>query len=225
MVVLSAFLPQAPLAEYTEATREALAILRDASMFEWTTVTLLVLVIYVYAVEVGRQRWDVVLAGVAFWLMDWINELLNSAILHATGRAALWTTTGDTSYLILVGLTIEITLMFAISGIAYVHLLPADRGKRILGLPNRLAIGLGMSVFAVIVEVLLVRTGYFHWEYVFWNEPWGLPTIVVFGYLTFFIVAAWVYDMRDVRRQVRAVSGLGGIVAILAVVLGLVGWL
>ena len=73
----------------TQFTREAQHILRDGSQFEWSTVALLGLVIYVYSVEIERRRWDIVLAGLAFWLMDWFNELVNSAVLHATGRAAI----------------------------------------------------------------------------------------------------------------------------------------
>ena len=53
--------------------------------------------------------------------------------------------------------------------------------------------------------MLLHATGYFHWEYWFWNVPFVLP-IVIFGYLWFFLVAAYVFDMRDVRRQARFVG-------------------
>src|SRR5213078_1416821 len=54
--------------------RDAQHLLRDPSQFKWYTVTLLVLVMYVYAVEVERQRWDIVCAGLVFWLADWFNE-------------------------------------------------------------------------------------------------------------------------------------------------------
>lgn len=83
---------------YTGFTDDALRMLRDGSHFQWGTVTLLGLAIYVYAVEIERQRWDIVLAGLAFWLMDWFNEIVNSAVLHISGRAAIWTVTGSTSY-------------------------------------------------------------------------------------------------------------------------------
>ena len=32
-------------------------------MFDWSTVTLLALVVYVYAVEVERRNWSAILAG------------------------------------------------------------------------------------------------------------------------------------------------------------------
>ena len=196
----------------TDFTLEAQRLLRDPSQFKWYVVTLLVLVLYVYAVEVERRRWDIVLAGLAFWLADWINEIANSLILHFSHRAALWTVTGDTAYLVLIGLTIEISLMFAISGVIFAKTLPADRHLKILGLPNRLAIGLAFSIFATFVEVLLKGTGYFHWEYWWWNYPFVLP-IVLFGYLWFFLIAAYVYDLPSDRRRVQVVGAMAGLVA------------
>lgn len=209
----------------TSFTLEAERILRDPSHFRWYTVTLLLIVMYVYAVEAERRRWDVICAGLAFWLADWFNEVVNALVLHFSHRAALWTVTGSTSYLILIGLCIEICFMFAIGGIVYAKVLPADRSVRLLGMPNRLAIGLGFSLVAVGVEVLLHATGFFHWEYWWWNVPF-VPLIVVFGYLWFFMAAAWVFDMGDVRRQVRAVSAFAAFDALLIVVCGpVLGWI
>ena len=205
----------------TDFTLEAQEILRDPSNFGWYTVALLALALYVYAVEVERRRFDVVFAGLAVWLADWINEIANALVLHFTDRAAVWTVTGDTSYLILIGLTIEISFMFAISGIVYVKLLPPDPRTRILGVPNRLAIGLALSLVAVGVEVLLHDAGVFHWEYWWWNWPF-FPAIVVFGYLWFFLLAGYVYDMRDVRRQARLVGVMAAVVAAAVLVFGVV---
>jgi hypothetical protein len=203
----------------TEVTAEAQRLLRDETQFKWYVVTLLVLVLYVYAVEVERRRWDVILAGLVFWLADWVNEIANSLVLHFTDRAAVWTTTGDTAYLILIGLTIEISLMFAISGVVYAKVLPEDRRAKLLGLPNRLTIALAFSIFAVFVEVLLKGTGYFHWEYWWWNFP-NVPLIILLGYATFFGMAAWVYDMRDRARQLRVVGVLAAIDAALILTFG-----
>ena len=203
----------------TDFTREAQDLLRDPSQFKWYTVTLLMFVAYVYSVEVERRRWDVVMAGVVVWLVDWFNEIVNALVLHFTDRAAIWTVTGETSYLILIGLTIEISFMFAIFGVVYAKSLPADPRVRILGIPNRLALALFFSCFAVFVEVLLHETGYFHWEYWWWNVPF-VPLIVIFGYLTFFLAAAYVYDLRDPRRQVRVVGAMAAFIAAALLVFG-----
>ena len=209
----------------TDAARDSLEILRDGTTFQWSSVALVGLVFYVYAVEVERRRFDIVLAGLAFWLMDWFNELVNSAIFHASDRAPLWTVTGDTSYLILIGLNIEISMLFLVSGIVFVKQLPADPKLRILGVPNRLLLAFAFSCLCVLVEVFLESTGYFTWEYWWWNTPF-VPLIVVFGYMTFFLIAAWVYDMGDDRpRQLRVVGVLAAIDVALAVGLGLAGWL
>jgi hypothetical protein len=208
-----------------DSAAQAERLLRDSSQFKWYTVTLLVLVMYIYAVEVERQRWDIVCAGLAFWFADWFNEIVNALIFHFSDRAPLWSVTGSTSYLILIGLCIEICFMFAIGGVVYAKVLPADRTVRLFGMPNRLAIALGFSIFAVIVEVLLHATGYFNWDYWWWNWP-CIPLIVVFGYLWFFLAAAWVFDMRDRRRQVRTVAIFGAIDLALILICGpLLGWI
>lgn len=90
-------------------------------------------------------------------MMDWFNEIVNSAVLHSSGRAAIWTVTGSTSYLILVGLNVEISLLFLFSGAAFVKQLPADRNMRLLGLPNRWALVFGFSCFSVLVEIRSAR--------------------------------------------------------------------
>lgn len=213
------------IAAITEASQEALDILRDGSTFSWTTVTLLAFVFYVYAVEIERRRWDIILAGLAFFLMDVFNELVNSAIFQATDRAPLWAVTGDTSYLILIGWTVEIAFMFMVTGIIFVKQLPPDRSMRILAIPNRAFLVLAFSCFCVLVELFLHSTGYFHWEYWWWNVPF-VPLIVIFGYATFFAVAAWVYDMgSNTRKQVRVVGTMAAINLVLGLALGLAGWL
>jgi hypothetical protein len=209
----------------TPFTAEALRLLRAPGHFDWSTVTLLALVVYVYAVEVERANWSAILAGAAFWLMDWANEIANALVLHFDGHAALWTVTGHTSFLILIGLTVEISLFFAINGIIFVKLLPADRSLRILGIPNRWAIAIGLSLVSVGVELLLHADGVFHWHYWWWNVA-SFPVIVVFGYLTFYVVCFAVYDMPSRARQLQVVGGLALLVLSAGLVFGpLLGWI
>lgn len=207
-------------AAITEATREALDMLRDPSMFQWSTITLFLLVFYVYAVEVEARRWNVVLGGLAFWLWDWFNEIANSVILHLTDRSALWTVNLDTSYLVLVGLCVEISLMFLVLPIAYLKLLPKDRDMKVLGIPNRWFFAVTCSLIAVAIEVVLNALGALPWEYWFWNVPF-VPLIVLFGYLPFFWIAGVVYDLGDNRRaQLRIVGAQLAVVGTMAIVFG-----
>jgi hypothetical protein len=215
-----------PLAQYTDFTIRALDQVRSTAHFGWGVVPLIAIVFYVYATEVQAKNHPAIFAGVGLFLMDVFNELTNGVILHVSDRAALWTTTGPTLYQPLIGWTAEIIFMFAIAGVIFTKVLPEDRSARILGLNNRLALVLGFSIFCVLVEVVLRAAGIFHWEYWFWNWPF-IPLIVVFGYMTFFAIAAWLYDMGDDRRrQWRVVGTLGAIDAAMLILFGLIlGWL
>jgi hypothetical protein len=206
------------IATRTDFTLQALRLVRNPHLFRWYAIALLAFVVYVYANEVERRRWDVIAAGLAVWLADWFNEIVNALVLHATDRAALWTTTGPTAYQFLIGLNVEIMFMFAIAGIVYVKLLPAA-GE------NRLALALGLSGISVAVEVFLHAAGVFHWEYWWWNTA-SLPVIVVFGYLWFYLYAAWVYDAPNARTRWTRVGALGGIDVAMGLVFGVaLGWL
>ncbi len=209
----------------TQFTREAQHLLRAPGHFNWSTVTLLALVVYVYAVEVERANWSAILAGLAFWLMDWFNEIANALVLHFDGHAALWTVTGTSSFVILIGLTVEISLFFAINGVIFAKLLPRDRAARILGLPNRWALALGLSLVSVGVELLLHADGVFHWYYWWWNVA-SFPVIVVLGYLTFYVVAFVVYDAPRRARQLQIVGSLAVLDLTAGLVFGpLLGWI
>src|SRR5947209_20344458 len=94
--------------------------------------------------------------------MDWTNEIVNALVLHFNRNAALWTVTGRTSFLILIGLTVELSLFFAINGVVFVKLLPADRDARLLGIPNRWALALALWLVSVGFEMLLHAHGGFH---------------------------------------------------------------
>jgi hypothetical protein len=205
-------------------TREAEHLLRAPGRFDWSTVTLLALAVYVYAVEVERANWSVVLAGLAFWLMDWANEIVNALVLHFDGHAALWTVTGRSSFVILIGLTIEITLFFAVNGIVFAKLLPAERSARILGLPSRWTMAIALSLVSVGVELLLHADGVFHWYYWWWNVA-SFPVIVIFGYLTFYVVSFTVFYARR-ARQLQIVGLLAGVDLLAGLVFGpLLGWI
>ena len=209
----------------TEAAERALSILRDGSQFQWYVILLFAFVVYVYAVEVERKNWNLVFAGLAFWGMDWFNEIWNSLVFHFTGRAPVWGAPGQTAYLILIGLNIEICFMFAIAGVTFGKMLPEDKKLKVLGIPNRILIAVAGSAFCVFVEVLLNAIGALTWDWSWWdaNSPW---LIFLFGYLTFFLVSFWVHDMDTVRQKVSFVSGLFIFDLILILVFGTVlGWL
>jgi hypothetical protein len=214
-----------PFAVPTRFTVEALRQVRDPHVFKWYAIVLLAFVVYVYAVEIERGRFDIVAAGLAVFLADWFNELINALVLHTTHTAALWTETGPTAYQFLIGLNVESMFMFAVAGIAFAKTLPADRTARILGLPNRFVLALGLSLVSVAVEEFLVSAGVFHWHYWWWNRlSW--PVIVVFGYLWFYMYAAWVFDTKDVRSRWTRLGVLAAVDLVIGLICGVaLGWL
>ena len=209
----------------TEAAERALSILRDGSQFQWYVIPLFAFVVYVYAVEVERRNWNLVFAGLAFWGMDWFNEIWNSLVFHFNGTAPVWGAPGQTAYLILIGLNIEISFMFAVAGVTFGKMLPPDKKLKVLGIPNRIFIAVAGAAFCVFVEVLLNAIGALTWDWPWWdaNSPW---LIFLFGYLHFFLVSFWVHDMDTVRKKITFVSFLYLFDLVLIVVFGVVlGWL
>ena len=209
----------------TDATHRALGILRDGSHFQWPVIPILLLVLYVYANEIERRNWNVVFAGLAFWGADWLNEIANALLFHVRGDAPAWAAPSGTAYLVLVGLNVEISLMFAIMGVVVAKTLPRDPAARILGLPNRWVMALAASTLCVVIELWLNAIGALTWDHWWWNArmPW---LIFVIGYLWFFVIAFWVHDLPTMREKARVVLALYALDAGLLVVFGgALGWI
>ncbi|MEU2251548.1 hypothetical protein [Nocardia xishanensis] len=207
----------------TDTSRAALESLRDASEFKWYVIPLLLLVIYVYAVEVERRNWDVLFAGLALWGMDWFNEIWNALVFHFSDRAPVWGAAGPTAYQILIGLNIEICFMFAIMGVAAAKMLP-PRETRIFGLPNRPVLIAANSAAAVGIEVLLNKAGVLTWEWSWWQP--SFPFLIwLIGYVPFFAACFYVHDLRSVRSKALVVGAIFGIDALALIAFGAAGWL
>ncbi len=209
----------------SESALQALSILRDGSQFQWYVIPLLAFVFYVYTVEAEKRNWNQVLAGLAFWGMDWFNEIWNGLVLRFSGYAPVWGAPGNTAYLILVGLNIEIMFMFAVSGVIWSKMLLPHKEDKILGIPNRWFVAVAGSAFCVFVEYLLNAAGALTWDWPWWNRsaPW---LIFLFGYLTFFVVAFWVFDMKSYKQKVWTVGGIWAFdILCLVVFMGILKWI
>jgi len=203
----------------TEAAQQALSILRDGSQFKWYVIPLFALVAYVYSVEIERRNWNLVFAGLALWGADWFNEIWNALVFHFTQHAPVWGAPGKTAYLLLIGLNIEITFMFAIIGVIFTKMLPEDKNLKIVGVPNRLFFSIVNAAFCVFVEVLLNLVNALTWDYSWWNvrAPW---LIFLIGYWYFFLIAFWVHDMKSVRNKAITVGCILGFDAACLIVFG-----
>lgn len=207
----------------TDNARAALELLRDADQFKWYVIPLLLLVIYVYSVEVERRNWNVLFAGLALWGMDWFNEIWNALVFHVTERAPVWAASGPTAYQILIGLNIEICFMFAIMGIAAAKMLP-PKETRLFGLPNRPVLIAANSAAAVGVEVLLNKAGVLTWDWSWWQP--GFPFLIwIIGYVPFFAACFYVHDLAGVRRKAIVVGAIFAIDALALIGFGTAGWL
>jgi hypothetical protein len=138
----------------SDATSQALSILRNGENFQWYVIPLLAFVVYIYANEISKKNWNGVAAGLALYVVHWFYEILNALIQHFSGHA-LWTVPTGTSYLLLVGVGVELSLMFSVAGLVMSKLLPTDPKMKILGMNNRLVFAIGNAAFFELIEIFL----------------------------------------------------------------------
>ncbi|MEW6439893.1 MAG: hypothetical protein AB1640_03065 [bacterium] len=208
-----------------DGVRQALEALRSTDFFSWYLIPLLALVLYVYAVEVERRKWSIILAGLAVWGFDWLWEIFNALRFHASGYSAVWVTPGNSAYVILIGLTIEISFMFAIAGVVFAKFLPEERTAKVIGLNNRWLLAGFFAAFCVFVEIILNRWGVLVWNYSWWNWP-NFWLIYIGAYLPMFLFAVWIHDMASMKKKICIVSGLYAVDLLLLVIfIGILGWI
>jgi hypothetical protein len=203
-----------------EATDAALSILRSGEPFQWYVVSLFALLLYAYINEISKKNWKVVAGGLTLYMVHWSVEIINALIQHFSGHA-LWTVPTGTSFLILVGVGIEISLMFPVLALAMCKLLPEDPRQKILGINNRLLLALINAAFVSFLEIFLAKTPAFVWVYPWW----GSVTVFLTVYIPFFVAAFYVYDWKP-EAQKRFLVTLAVVnVAALVLFVGVLGWI
>ena len=203
-----------------QITQQALSILRSGQPFQWYVITLLALVVYVYFNEFSKRNWKGIAAGLALYTVHWFFEIGNALIQHFTGYA-LWTVPTGTAFLLLIGVGIELSFMFAIAGLVFSKILPADPKLKILGINNRLVIAIGNAAFFAIFEIFLARTPAFVWIYPWWG---ALPVFVTV-YIPFFVVSMVAYDWQP-RVQKLVIGSLATVDTLLLIVFaGILKWI
>jgi hypothetical protein len=205
---------------HPEATREALAILRDGSGFQWYVIPIFAFVVYIYLNEIGKKNWKGVAAGLSLYAVHWLFEIGNALIQRFSGHA-LWTVPTGTSFLLLVGVGVELSLMFAPAGLILSKLLPADPKAKILGVNNRIVFAVANAALYSVIEIFLAKTPAFVWVYPWWG---ALPVFATV-YIPFFLVSFLCYDWKP--RVQRAVIGalLGVDAAALVLFAGILRWI
>jgi hypothetical protein len=192
----------------------AKAAVRNTDNFHWTFIAILAFVVYVYATEYQRKNFSGIVAGLALYMVHWLYEIINAVICAATGYA-LWTVSAQsTSFILLIGVSWELSMMFSIAGIAMHKLLPQDPAKKILGINNRVLFAVANAAFFSLVEVFLASTPAFIWVYPWW----GAIPVFITTYIPFFVAAFLVPDAKP-RTQRLFIGSLAALNALLLCIL------
>lgn len=186
---------------------------RSTDNFNWTFITLLAFVAIIYVFAIKQKRYNAVFAALALYSVHWFYEIMNAVICYATGYA-LWTVSAEsTSYILLIGVSWELSMMFSVAGFTCL-ILPEDKKKKILGIPNRIAFAIGAAAMFSVIEIFLAGTPAFIWVY----EWWGAIPVFVTTYIPFFLACYLTYDAKR-STQILFVTGLSVINIIMLIVM------
>lgn len=209
---------------YKEAADQV--IVRDPANFNWTFIALLAFVFYIYWTEIKNKNYKAVIAGIALYSVHWFYEIMNAIICAASGYA-LWTVTNESSsFVLLIGVSWELSMMFSIAGIIAFKMLPDDRNKRLLasdgkkGISIKLAGALGMALLFSVVEIFLAWTPAFIWVY----KWWGAIPVFITTYIPFFLASNYVPDMEPKKQKIflGSLIGLNILLLVILVPLGVI---
>jgi hypothetical protein len=174
------------------------AAVRSVDNFNWTFIALLALVVFIYASELQKKNYRGVAAGLALYTVHWFYEILN-AVIQAVSGYALWTVSPEsTSFIILIGVSWELSMMFSIAGLSLSKLLPEDPRRKILGINNRWLFAAAGAAFFSAVEIFLASTPAFIWVYPWW----GAVPVFITTYIPFFLAAFLVPDARPKFQKI-----------------------
>lgn len=197
-------------------------VVRSTENFNWTFIFILAVVFYIYWNEIRKKNWEVVYAGLALYGVHWLYEICNAVIGHFSGYP-LWSVSNQsTTFILLIGVCWELSMMFSIAGMISFKMLPEDRSKRYFskdgkgGISCKLLSALEVALLFALVESFLAGTSNnsFIWVY----KWWGVLPVFITTYIPFFLAANYVPDMEPKKRKIFLIT-LWSLVAVLLVVL------
>ncbi len=177
----------------TEASKLALENLRNTANLQWYVIPLLLIAIYIYNNELEKGRKEEALLGI-FWfcIPGVVLEIINALVLHFTQYSALWTTPGNSAFVIYVGWNVEIAFLAAVVGLINIKSLPKDKNQKIFGIPNRIFFPIVWTGISVFIEVMLNLAGILVWDWWFWN--WPNIYFIVIWWMIPNLILVWLYD-------------------------------
>ena len=208
----------------SEASMQAVRdiLVRDTGNFNWTFIFILAVVFYVYWSEFHKKNYDAIVAGFALYGVHWLYEIMNAIIGKATGYPLWSVSNNSTTFILLIGVSWELSMMFSLAGIISFKMLPKDRTKRwfafgkFKGIPCRLVGCLSMALLFALFESFLAGTsnGSFIWVYPWW----GVLPVFITTYIPFFLASNYVPDMKPKVRKIFLISEWA-LVAVLLIIL------
>ena len=195
---------------------------RSTENFNWTFIFILAVVFYVYWSEIHKKNYEVIQAGLALYGVHWLYEIGNAVIGHVTGYP-LWSVSNQsTTFILLIGVCWELSMMFSLAGIISFKMLPEDRSKRCFakngrrGISCKLVGALEMALLFALFESFLAGTSNhsFIWVY----KWWGVLPVFITTYIPFFLASNYVPDLPPGKRN-AFLFGIWGLVALLLIIL------
>lgn len=195
---------------------------RSTENFNWTFIFILAVVFYVYWTEIKNKNWQAVQAGLALYGVHWLYEIMNAIIAKCTGYP-LWAVSNDsTSFILLVGVCWELSMMFSLAGIISYKMLPDDPNKRYFakgkfkGISAKLAGAISMALLFALFESFLAGTtnGSFIWVY----KWWGVLLVFITTYVPFFLASNFVPFMKPKAKKIFLITEWS-LVALLLIIL------
>ncbi len=195
---------------------------RSTENFNWTFIFILAVVFYVYWSEINKKNMEAVYAGLALYGVHWLYEICNAVIGHVFGYPLWSVSNGSTTFILLIGVCWELSMMFSLAGIISFKMMPQDRSKRYFakggkrGVSCKLAVALEMALLFALFESFLAGTSNhsFIWVY----KWWGVLPVFVTTYIPFFLASNYVPDMEPKKRRAFLIT-VWGLVALLLIVL------
>ena len=208
--------------EAMEAVRNILV--RDTTNFNWTFIFILAVVFYVYWSEIHKKNYEVIFAGLALYGVHWLYEIMNAIIAKASGYP-LWAVSNDsTTFILLIGVSWELSMMFSLAGIISFKMMPQDRTKRYFargkfkGISCKLVVAIEMALlFALFESVLAACGGGFKFIWVY--KWWGVLPVFITTYIPFFLASNYVPDMKPKVRKIFLIAEWALVAVLLAVLI------
>jgi hypothetical protein len=198
---------------------------RSTENFNWTFIFILAVVFYVYWTEINKKNYEAVFAGLALYGVHWLYEIANAIIAHFSGFP-LWAVSNEsTTFILLIGVCWELSMMFSLAGIISFKMMPQDRTKRYFtkngkkGISCKLVVALEMALLFALFESFLAGTS--NYSFIWYYKWWGVLPVFITTYVPFFLASNYVPDMPAPKRTRFLIIEWASVAVLLAVLIPL----